>query len=166
MKRLIALVIPLALLVTVAAFGFQVPQEWKHRQFMRQKLDHSQKVLEGIVVEDFDQVADGAKMLSLLSKVAEFQVLPSADYRRYSEEFRRTADELAQMAQEKNLDGSALKYVELTMNCVNCHKYVRNVRLAELGGQDDTADNAEVIDLFLKNGRAELRKNHEPPQQK
>ena len=31
------------------------------------------------------------------------------------------------MAAEGNLDGAALKYVELTLSCVNCHKHVRSL---------------------------------------
>jgi hypothetical protein len=35
-------------------------------------------------------------------------------------------------ARQKNLDGAALKYVELSLKCVNCHKYVRGVRMAAI----------------------------------
>jgi hypothetical protein len=28
-------------------------------------------------------------------------------------------------AKDKNIDGATLAYLRLTMNCVNCHKYVR-----------------------------------------
>jgi len=70
--------------------------------------------------------------LTALSDAAEFKVFQTPDYRTYSAEFRRTADLLAKMAEAKNLDGCALNYVQLTMNCVNCHKYVRSTRLARL----------------------------------
>ena len=29
-------------------------------------------------------------------------------------------------AKAKNLDGATLAYVRLTMNCIECHKYVRD----------------------------------------
>jgi len=105
-----------------------IPQELKSREFMRRKLDHSQKVLEGIVQEDFDLIQKNAKALSLLSQVAEWQNLPSPEYKQHGAEFRRNADALAKAAADKNLDGAALKYVELTLNCVNCHKHVRTFR--------------------------------------
>jgi hypothetical protein len=38
------------------------------------------------------------------------------------------------MAREENLDGATLAYVELTINCVACHRHVRSVKTA---GVDD-----------------------------
>lgn len=35
-------------------------------------------------------------------------------------------------AKKKNIDGAALAYMETTMKCVSCHKYVRAVRLTEI----------------------------------
>jgi hypothetical protein len=40
-------------------------------------------------------------------------------------EFQRLCDELAEKSRAKNIDGATLAYLRLTMNCVNCHKYVR-----------------------------------------
>ena len=48
----------------------------------------------------------------------------------HSVEFRRTADAITAAAKKKNLDGAALAYVDMTMKCVNCHKYVRGVRIS------------------------------------
>ena len=39
---------------------------------------------------------------------------------------------LAQKARDRNLDGAALAYVDLTLACVKCHKYVREVRMTRL----------------------------------
>ena len=41
---------------------------------------------------------------------------------------RRIADDLVKKATEKNLDGAALAYVEMTLTCVKCHKHVREAR--------------------------------------
>jgi hypothetical protein len=100
--------------------------------FMRMKLEHSQKVLEGIALEDFALIERNSQQLSLLSQAANWQVLQTPDYLQHSLDFRRSADALTKAARDKNLDGAALAYVQLTMNCVNCHKYVRTARLARL----------------------------------
>ena len=34
-------------------------------------------------------------------------------------------DRIESIAKAKNIDGATLAYVQLTVNCVNCHKYVR-----------------------------------------
>ena len=101
------------------------------RAFMRKKLEHSQKLLEAVAIEDFDVMSRESQKLSLLSQEASWKVLQTEDYVQHSKEFRRTADAVTEAARKKNLDGAALAYVDLTMKCVNCHKYVRGVRIAE-----------------------------------
>jgi hypothetical protein len=96
--------------------------------FMRAKLAHSQDVLEGLAVEDFDLIDKGAQQLSLVSEDAGWQVLQTEDYARQSADFRRSCDSLRKAAKAKNLDGAALAWMEVTMKCVQCHKYVRDER--------------------------------------
>ena len=102
----------------------------KVSEFMRAKLLHSQKVLEGLVREDYDAIAKHAQEMSLLSQASNWQVFETPEYVRQSSEFQRAADELTKAGKEKNLDGAALAYVAMTMKCVACHKYVRGVRMA------------------------------------
>lgn len=95
---------------------------------MRRKLDSSQKVLEGIALNDFDRISKHADELISVSKQAEWRVLKTPEYELYSNDLRRNAAVLIQQAKEKNLDGAALTYVDLTLTCVKCHKHVREAR--------------------------------------
>jgi hypothetical protein len=106
------------------------PQPNQVKDFMKVKLSQSQKVLEGLALEDFDMIAKNAQAMSLLSQESNWKVLQTAEYLRQSQDFQRTADAIRDAAKKKNLDGAALGYVELTMKCIQCHKYVRNVRMA------------------------------------
>jgi hypothetical protein len=99
-------------------------------ELMRQKLQHSQKVLEGLALSDFDTIAQHAEELILISKKAEWKVYKTPQYEVHSNEFRRNAGALVKGAKDKNLDACALAYVDMTLNCVRCHKYVREVRMA------------------------------------
>lgn len=108
----------------------QLRQPNQVRDFMRAKLVHSQKLLEGLTMEDYDEIAKHAQDLSLLSLAANWQVLQTEEYVQQSREFRRAADALREAAKKRNIDGAALAYVDVTMKCVNCHKYVRGVRMA------------------------------------
>lgn len=95
---------------------------------MRQKLEYSKNVLEGLSLEQYDLIEKNAKALKLLSQAAEWEVpmIPNAtDYVAMTAEFQRYADELARCAKQSNIDGATLAYVKLTMNCVQCHKFVR-----------------------------------------
>jgi hypothetical protein len=49
-----------------------------------------------------------------------------------SHDFRRAAEAILQKAKERNLDGVALAYGDLTRTCVHCHQYLRDVRDARL----------------------------------
>ncbi len=122
------------LAISALSYG-QKPNEVS--TFMRAKLEHSKKAIEGLALEDFPLIARESQELSLLSQATNWQVLQTAEYLQQSAEFRRTADALTEAAREKNLDGAALRYVELTMKCVSCHKYVRKVKLASIPASAD-----------------------------
>lgn len=99
---------------------------------MKKKLYHAQKELEGVAQGDFDRIADSVAKLIAVSKAAEWKVLKTPQRELYSNEFQRNAENLTQIARTRNLDGAALAYVELTLNCVKCHKYVREIRMTRL----------------------------------
>ena len=98
--------------------------------FMRAKLGHSQNVLEGLALEDFELIERAAHDLALASQASSWQVLQTEDYARQSDDFRRSCNALRRAAKEKNLDGAALAWMEVTMKCVQCHKYVRDAARA------------------------------------
>lgn len=104
----------------------------KVSKFMRAKLGHAQKILEGLATDDLATVAKNAQDLSMLSLDAGWQVLQTQDYLEQSREFRRATDALKNAAKKKNLDGAALAYVDVTMKCINCHKYVRGIHTASV----------------------------------
>ena len=95
---------------------------------MQKKLQNAQKVLEGIALADFRKISTSAEELIQLSKTEEWHVLRTPRFELYSNEFRRAADNLIQKANDKNIDGAAYAYVELTLVCVRCHQHVREVR--------------------------------------
>ena len=127
----------LLLLLLVTPGSAQKPD--KVSVFMRAKLLNSQKIIEGLATEDFDLIAKNAQQMSLLSLAEDWQVLETPEYNQHSMEFRRIADALTDAAKKKNLDGAALHYVDVTLKCVNCHKYVRKVKTAQLERASDKA---------------------------
>lgn len=100
------------------------------RKFMRKKLAITQDILEGLATEDFNLIGSAAKQLKSMSEHADFMVSKEAMYRQHAEDFERIAGKLEKAAGELKLEGSALQYVNLTMNCIECHKYVRDVLVA------------------------------------
>jgi cytochrome c556 len=135
-RRRIVLLILLGAVVLVplvwAAAPAQGPRPNQVSDFMKLKLTHSQKVLEGIAVEDFEMIAKHAQQMGLLAQDANWMVYQTPQYRHHSADFQATAEQLSEAAKKKNLDGAALAYVQLTMSCVNCHKYTRGLKMARL----------------------------------
>ena len=120
------------ILILGSLFASSVPAQDNVAVFMKAKLKHSQEVLKGLATEDFDLIAKNSQAMSLLCEDELWQVLQTPEYRERSAEFRRSVDAVTEAAKKKNLEGAALGYVDVTLKCVNCHKYVRKVRMARL----------------------------------
>jgi hypothetical protein len=120
----------LALAATVLAARAQEQRQRTRAEFMQMKLEFSKKVLEGLTMENYETIIKNARALKALSQAAQWEVptIPNAgEYVVFTTEFQGLTDELVKKAREKNMDGATLAYLRLTMNCVNCHKYVRQV---------------------------------------
>lgn len=92
---------------------------------MQRKLDHSKALLEGLATEDFKKVAKSAQSLSLLSLESSWNVMVTEEYLKQSNAFRRSLESIRDGANEKNVDRATLGYVDMTIRCIECHKYVR-----------------------------------------
>lgn len=100
-------------------------------KFMRAKLGATNHVLEGLVVEDFDLITKGAKTLREISSAEKWRISNDPIYRQHSAEFQRKVDQLLQSAKDKNLDVATLAYLDTTMSCIECHKWVRAILITE-----------------------------------
>ena len=94
--------------------------------FMRVKLTQAQGMLEGLAVEDFDQIEKNAAAMFLLTKAEQWNASKDPRFIQHSQEFERVTTQLAKYAKDKNLDGASLMYVQLTLNCIECHRFVRD----------------------------------------
>jgi hypothetical protein len=101
------------------------------KRLMISKLKNSQAVLEGLALNDFTKISRGAEHLIQISKTAEWSVRKTAKYELFSNEFRRAAATIVEKARDKNLDGAALAYFDMTMTCLRCHRYMRKERDAQ-----------------------------------
>jgi hypothetical protein len=91
MKRFIAGIVVCAAatggLVAVAADPAERVAAPNISTFMRLKLSHTQQVLEGIALEDFEQIAKHAQSMALLSEDEKWMVFQTPEYRRHSAVF-------------------------------------------------------------------------------
>lgn len=102
------------------------------KDIMREKLDYAHLILNGVATENFDLIAKNAENLNRLSQSTVWRAGRTPEYEALSAEFRRHAEALSKAAKNRNLDAASLAYVQMTLSCVNCHKYMRGVKTAEL----------------------------------
>ena len=94
---------------------------------MVEKLEYSQQLLEAIILDDFPRTERLADQLALLAELSNWDLIRTPEYTRRSLEFSGAAGRLAEAAGDSNSDGVALGYVELTLECFQCHKYLRGL---------------------------------------
>jgi hypothetical protein len=139
--------VPMRMVIYTLAFGFfvvavpplqtQTKQPGAVSQLMAKKLASAKTLLEGIALADFKKIRRSAEDLNQLTKTEEWHAIKTPRYDMFSNEFRRAAEGIIQKAQARNIDGVTLSYFELTMSCVRCHQYVREVREARRPGPVD-----------------------------
>ena len=100
-------------------------------KFMRAKLAASGEVLEGLCTHDYDLIAKGAKRLHTMSRAEKWRVSNDAMYRQHSVEFRSGVDRLLEAARKKQLDAAALAWTKTTLNCIECHRWVKAMLISD-----------------------------------
>lgn len=101
------------------------------QEFMRRKLSASTEILEGFCVDDMQLVIKGAKQLRAMSEAEAWRVSNDVMYKQFSNEFRQITSDLIKAAEEKNPDRAMLKWVDATVSCLDCHRFVRGMRVAK-----------------------------------
>ncbi len=103
------------------------PKERTSNQLlMRDKLVQMNRILEGITLNKFDQVKDGAKTLGMISRAASWHISdPTPRYERLSRNFQEQAADLERHANERNTDAATLDLVRMNVTCTQCHQHMR-----------------------------------------
>jgi len=103
----------------------QAEKESVVKEAMRQKVAYSQQVLVGITLEDYGLIANNAEKLVELSNKTNWYSRQVPEYELFLNEFRRNAQQLKEAGQQKSLDAASLAYVQMTLSCVSCHRFIR-----------------------------------------
>jgi len=96
--------------------------------WMKKKLEYAEQVLAGLASEDFDQISRSAKAMNALSQIENWVHATRPNYRTQLTIFRDANEQLIARANDSDLDGATLAYLQLTLSCVNCHKAVRDAK--------------------------------------
>ena len=99
---------------------------------MQAKLSHSQKILEGLVTQDFEAIEQAAAALSKISLTPPPDLEKAGDksdeqvYEHFRMEFARLAGQLEGHARREQLEATAYVQQNLTATCIACHDYIRD----------------------------------------
>jgi cytochrome c556 len=99
---------------------------------MRDKLEHSQKVLEAVVTSNWAQLDREARALAKATQDPAWSVLQMPEYVRYSQAFLRATDNLTAAAEQRDLEAASLGFISLSTSCVSCHRYLSRARTVTL----------------------------------
>ncbi|HEY1171457.1 MAG TPA: hypothetical protein VGH19_08825 [Verrucomicrobiae bacterium] len=98
------------------------------RTVMQVKLVHAQGIMEGIAKEDFQKIGGNAQKLVQLSQGTGWYARQTPEYELFTMEFRRHAETLVKAAKDQNIDAATGAYMQMTVSCVSCHKYMRGAK--------------------------------------
>jgi hypothetical protein len=121
-------VLILLALATIAGAAAQTPATGR---IMREKLVHSQRILEAILSSNFGLLERETVALARATETPAWAVLKGPEYMQQSEAFLKALRALDTAAKERDLDTAVKGYTELTLSCFACHRYMKDRRLAD-----------------------------------
>jgi hypothetical protein len=122
------IVIGLAAWLGLATGGTQGP-EVKH--VMREKLVRAQNILEAVVTSDWVSLETNSRELERLTDDPRWTVLKYPEYARQTAGFVKAIRALHLAAVQRDLDKAPQAYVDVTLKCVECHRYLARERIAK-----------------------------------
>jgi hypothetical protein len=99
-------------------------------RIMREKLGHSQKILEAVVTSDWPNLETQSRELEELTRDPRWMSLKYPEYARYSTAFVRAVQDLRRAAADRDLEKAPQAYIAVTLRCVECHRYLARGRVA------------------------------------
>jgi len=114
--------------MSVTNLGSQGPDV---NSVMRQKLAHAQKILEAVVTSDWTGLETHSRELERLTKDPRWMVLTFPEYAKHSAAFVRSVQDLHTAAAQRDLEKAPNAYVAVTLQCVECHRYLARARIAQ-----------------------------------
>ena len=97
---------------------------------MREKLVKAQKILEAVVTSDWVSLETNSRELLQLTNDPRWSVLRFPEYAQHSKLFIHAVEDLHRAAARRDLNEAPKAYVAVTLQCVDCHRYLARARMA------------------------------------
>lgn len=99
----------------------------KESAWMKYKLDASQKILEGLTRGDLRLIEKNARGMINVGHLEGWAHADEPTYVSHLHAFRQANRDLVRASQEKNLDAAMVAFSQLTISCMQCHRFVRDM---------------------------------------
>ena len=103
----------------------------KLQSVMREKLAHAERILEAVVTSNWASLETHTRELKQLTNDPRWMVLKYPEYAQHSAAFVRAVQALHTAAAQRDLDTTPKAYVAMTLQCVECHRYLARARIVE-----------------------------------
>jgi hypothetical protein len=113
--------------ISVSAAPSQGPEV---KNVMREKLRLAQSILEAVVISDWASLEANSQDLARLTSDPRWRTLKYPEYAKQSTAFVRAVEALHAAAVERDLNKTPKAYTGVTLQCVECHRYLARQRIA------------------------------------
>jgi hypothetical protein len=120
----------IALVAVVSSAGTVSAQTARTGQLMREKLQHSQRILQAVTTSNWALLQRETQALTDVTKNPTWMELTKPRLRPYADEFQMALADLSAAADHRDYDGAGRSYLALTGACLSCHKHVMKSRIA------------------------------------
>jgi hypothetical protein len=97
---------------------------------MQKKLAVTQQILEAVVTSRWSDLEARSRDLEDLTNDPAWRVLTAPEYATHSHRFRLAVRALHDAAAKRDLEATPKAYIDVTLSCVECHRYLARNRIA------------------------------------
>ena len=98
---------------------------------MREKLLHTQRVLEALATSNHDLLDRESAALSRIAESPRWAELKTRELRPSADNFLKAVADLAAASKLRDLDAAAASYTALVTTCYQCHRQLKGMRIAK-----------------------------------
>ena len=120
----------LAIAIVILCAGAAPAQTARTAPMMREKLIHAQGVLEALTTSNFDLLGREAAALSRIAQSPRWSELKTKELRIPVEDFLKAVKDLDAASKRRDLDGAAASYGAMVASCYQCHRRLKDLRIA------------------------------------
>jgi hypothetical protein len=109
--------------------SFAAGQSTQSAQVMREKLEHSGRLLAALVTSEWAGLGHHARALQDVTTKPGWDVLRFPEFSKYTNAFQRSTGALVTAADARDQRSALAAYNGLVGSCVECHRYVARARI-------------------------------------